>query len=290
MALQASEYQKAYCTASFSAVKANTTTTYTMSSDGYARAYRVHTPRDYDPTVRYPMILNFDGIGGSGSRIEAYSHIDSLPVIAVYPDSLRGKQGFTAWQGAPYSLKGDYDTQFVRDLLTTVPENYCVDSTNVFAVGMSNGGGFAAIVACSLSDKFRAVASLSGAYYAKCGETTGTPSLLIVHSESDKQVPYDGSTKRGLPAVMQWATREASERDCQSMEKNNAKNSDTAVKSNTLITYNWQGCRDGSLLQLVVVKNQSHGWLQIPRSPGSTSSSTATYIWDFFQRAASRTL
>lgn len=286
MALEASTYKRSYCTNTFPITKSNVITRYRVQSAGYARTYRVHTPKNYDPSVRYPMVLSFDGIGGSGSRIESYSRIDSLPVVAVYPDSLHGRQGFTAWQGAPYSLKGDYDIQFVRDMLDTVPSNYCTDSTKVFAVGMSNGGGFAALMGCKLSDKFRAVASLSGAYYASCSETTQAPSLLIVHSESDKQVPFGGSSQRGLPAVMQWAKREAKERTCQNVVQSDAKTGDTELKSNALTVYDWQGCRNNSLLRLVVVKDQDHGWLQLPASPASGLPGTVNYIWKFFQGAA----
>lgn len=288
MALEATAYKRAYCTNSFSAIKANTTTGYHMQSAGYARTYRVHTPKDYDPTVRYPVVFSFDGVGGSGSRIESYSGIDSLPVIAVYPDALRGRQGFTAWQGAPYSLKGDYDIQFVRDLLEAIPSNYCTDSTKVFAVGMSNGGGFVALAGCRLPDKFRAVASVSGAYYTSCGETAQSPSLLIVHSESDRQVPFDGSSKRGLPAITQWAKREARERLCKDVVQSQTESGDTAVKPNTLTVFDWQECQHNSLLRLVVVQDQNHGWLQIPEAPIGGTSGTSGYIWEFFQTVAMR--
>lgn len=288
MALEATSYKRAYCTSSFSVIKANTTTGYHIQSAGYARTYRVHTPKDYDPTVRYPVVFSFDGIGGSGSRIESYSDIDSLPVIAVYPDALHGRQGFTAWQGAPYSLKGDYDIQFIRDLLEIIPSNYCTASTKVFGVGMSNGGGFVALAGCKLSDKFRAVASVSGAYYTSCGETAQAPSLLIIHSESDTQVPFSGSSQRGLPAITQWAKREAKERSCQSIVQSQEKSGDTALKTNTLTVFDWQECQHKSLLRLVVVQNQSHGWLQVPSVSAGGVSDTIGYIWQFFQTASNR--
>jgi poly(3-hydroxybutyrate) depolymerase len=93
---------------------------YSLQSAGYTRTYQVHTPANYDPSVRYPLIVSFDGIEGSGVRMEGYSGLDGLPAIIVYPNSLPGKLGFTAWQGAPYSIEGDRDVQFVSDILKTV--------------------------------------------------------------------------------------------------------------------------------------------------------------------------
>ena len=288
MSLQVSEYQQAYCTNDFSITTANTTTKYQLSSDGYARTYRVHTPKNYDPSVRYPVVINFDGIGGSGSRMESYSGVDSLPVIAVYPDSIRGREGYTAWQGAPYSLKGNYDVQFVRDILDAIPSNYCTDSTNVFAIGMSNGGGFATILGCQMPDAFRAIASLSVAYYTSCAKKANAPSLLVMHSSSDQQVPFTGSSKRGLPAVTKWTKKEAAERQCQASSQNSLKNNDKGLQSSTYTVYDWQGCQNNTLLRLVVVKNQDHGWLQLPRGSETKLSGTTNYIWTFFQTVASR--
>jgi len=271
-------FQRDRCSHRISSAKANTVATYSIESGGRTRTYRVHTPNNYDPTVRYPVIVNFDGIEGNGARMEGYSGIDALPAFAVYPDSLPGKQGFTAWQGAPYSLEGEYDIQFVRALLDALPSHYCIDSTKQFAVGMSNGGGFAVLAGCEIADKFKAVASVSGAYYESCrNKGSQSVSLLAIHSTADRQVPFSGSSQRGLPAVVQWAKTQATVRGCGGQSIDSAQ----AMAK----TYSWFSCKDGSMVRLVVLESQSHGWLTMPYNLGQSMprvpNSTA-YIWKFF--------
>jgi len=274
---QMASYERAYCTNALSMTQVNTTTEHSLTSAGYQRSYQVHTPKHYDPSVRYPVVVSFDGIGGSGDHIEAYSGFNTLPVIAVYPDALPGKQGFTAWQGAPYSLDGDYDIEFIRDLLDALPSQYCIDATKLFAVGMSNGGGFAAIVGCRMSDQFRAVAGVSGAYYTSCNAQKRTASLLVVHGAEDKQVPLKGSRARKLPEVAEWVKEEALDRSC--------RREVAGVSYATATSYDWRDCRDDSILRLVVLQNQKHGWLTIPHGIEDDASNTTEYIWRFFEES-----
>ena len=260
--------------------QANALTKYNLVSAGHSRSYQVHTPNNYDPSVRYPVVLSFDGIEGSGSRMEAYSGLDRLPAVIVYPDAMVGKRGFTAWQGAPYSLDGNLDIQFVRTILDTLPSQYCVDSTRTFAVGMSNGGAFAATVGCELGSEIKAVASVSGAYYKDCETGQHTPSLLVVHSRADGQVPFNGALARRLPQIPKYVDEQAANRQCSP--------SLPAKVVGEATYYNWRDCDDNSLLRFVIVRNQPHGWLELPELPLQRAESTAGYVWEFFNEATYR--
>jgi len=274
LSTQLESFDRSTCDSQYTITGANTLTKYTIESAGYVRTYQVRTPHNYDPSVRYPVVVSFDGIEGSGNRMQAYSGLDILPAIIVYPDSIPGNQGFTAWQGAPYSLDGDYDVHFTRAVLDALPSQYCTDSTKVFAVGMSNGGGFAVIAGCKLGDRIHAVASVSGAYYQSCAREERTPSFLVLHSVSDKQVPLTGAVDRKLPAVPLLVEEQAKDRQCETKLP--------AVSTETVTTYDWLDCQDDSLLRLVVLSDQPHGWLQVP--PTSLDiQTTASYIWKFFK-------
>ncbi len=279
--------RNAFCSDAYTYRAGNMTTRHTIDVDGQLRNYIVHTPLHYDPSVRYPVILSFDGIDGSGSQMEEYSGLNSLPALVVYPDSLPGIQGFTAWQGAPYSLQGDYDIQFVRQLLDTLPSQYCADSANIFAVGMSNGGGFAVLAGCALSGQIKAIASVSGAYYTPCQNTKRQPSLLLIHGMRDQQVPFEGSTRKRLPKVLYWAEQQAKARHCRAATKVAKDASDT--KDAATRRYVWYGCVNDSTVRLIVFRDQEHGWLMKPqkfRSASEKPQSVTRYIWEFFQGEA----
>ncbi len=274
---QLASFERTLCSDTRSVVHADTITKYTMESAGFQRTYQVHTPKDYDRSVRYPVIISFDGIEGSGDRMEAYSHLDTLPAITVYPDSLPGKRGFTSWQGAPYSTEGDRDIQFVGDILSLLPSHYCIDSTRTFAVGMSNGGSFATIAGCALGSQIKAVASVSGAYYSTCKQEQRTPSLLVIHSTDDHQAPFNGVVARKLPQVPKYVDTQAIERHC--------KTDASKTLTESAVSYNWKQCDDNSLLRFVVLNGQAHGWLQVPQTTFQQTDSTAGYIWNFFEEA-----
>lgn len=271
-------YQRSLCEGRADKTFKKDVVDYSLQSAGYERTYSVETPDNYDPTVRYPVILSFDGIEGSGDRMRGYANLDELPAIVVYLDALPGKKKFSAWQGAPYSTDGDRDLQFTKDVINAVPNAYCVDQTQQFAVGMSNGGAFATLVGCTFGDEIKAVASVSGAYYKKCRPEEKTPSLLIIHSEADTQVPYKGSDGKKLPSVFSLAEEQASQRRCGEAQP--------TVMKDVLFTYDWRECRDTSKLRLVVLKDQSHGWLALPPLKTHTrlqTQDTAEYIWEFFE-------
>jgi len=276
---QLAEFRESHCVGK-EKIQLGSTATYTLNSGGYERTYHVHISSTYRPSDRSPVIVNYDGIDGGGIKMEGYSNVDSLPVIAVYPDSLMGTRGFTAWQGAPYSLEGDYDVQFTKDMMTEVNQRYCVDSSKVFAIGMSNGGGFAVIANCKLPGMFRAIASLSGAYYTGCtGSETPSGSLLALHSATDPQVPFLGSSTEGVPAVTGWATKQAKDRQCRITKHT------PSIKGTE--QYEWTGCKDDVSVRLVVIQEQPHGWLAISNAQGVEASNTAGYIWSFFKGSMS---
>jgi|GEM_PF-2807106 len=277
---QLKSYERSLCSNSSSGVEIEPLSKYSIDSAGYTRTYQVHTPANYDPSVRYPVIVSFDGIEGSGTRMEGYSGLDELPAVVIYPDSLPGKLGFTAWEGAPYSVDGDRDMQFVSDILKTVPSKYCVDSMRIYAVGMSNGGAFATTVGCKLGDQIKAVASVSGAYYKNCRSEERTPSLLVVHSIDDRQAPFKGVTARRLPPVPQYVEQQVSERHCKVPVQTEASLSATY--------YNWLDCDDNSSVQFVILRAQAHGWLTLPQVAIQRADSSAGYIWSFFEQATFR--
>jgi len=273
----AAAFNRSFCSTGAAEVRDGVTIRHTIQVGDTARTYQVHTPPSYDPSIRYPVVVNFDGIEGSGERMEAYSGMDNLPVIAVYPDSVDGPLGFSAWQGAPYSREGEYDTTFIEAMLDELPSNYCVDNGRIFATGMSNGGGFAMLAACGLPDRIRAVATVSGAFYKSCKASGRQPSVLALHSSTDRQVPLVGSKERKLPKITDWAQREARYRDCK--EANNS------VEQNGSRVYDWTNCQDESTVRLIVLQNQNHGWLYLPDSVQNRTPSTAQYVWDFFKNS-----
>ena len=74
------------------------------------RQYNVHIPVDYQNNRRHAIVFSFHGHTRDMFTQEDLSQlsqedllINSAGIIAVYPQGIKGTNGGTAWQGAPYS-------------------------------------------------------------------------------------------------------------------------------------------------------------------------------------------
>lgn len=243
--------------------QANTTTVQDINK----REYLVHTPSGFTQDAYYPIVLMYPGKGATAEAAQAAYGLDALPAIVIYPHPTISTDGFMAWQGAPYSSQSD-DVAFTGAILKKTESDLCVDRTRVYAVGMSNGGGFASLLACKLADKFAAYATISGAMYEPYNDCTPprpTP-LLSVHGDLDPIVPYRGSIVRRLPAVETWASKRAAMNGCTVQTTQN--------QGITLAVTTWSGCKDNATVESIRVIGGGHAW-------GDVTNDT---IWQFLSR------
>lgn len=260
------------------------TVTETMTSGGYQRSYLIHLPVSYRSWQPTPVVLAFHGRKGDGTDIEAFSGIDALPVIAVYPVGLPGEANEPAWQGAPYQPPSD-DVLFVSDLLDRLQSTLCVDPVRIYATGKSNGGGFTALLACRLPHRIAAFATIAGAFYPQstvgCGP--GSPvSLVDFHGTADTIVGYEGEASshgEPLPALRDWVQGWADHDHCGPL-------TETPIGADvTRVAYS--GCGGHSQVVHYRVEGAGHTWPGelVDSGPGSATQtiSATTVLWDFFQ-------
>lgn len=231
------------------------------------RSYRVHLPAQFDKDSYYPLVLFYAGKGGTAEGIEYTFGTDSLPVIAVYPQSTASTDGSLAWESAPYSSKVD-DVAFTAAILDQLQAKLCVDKTRIYAAGFSNGGGFASLLSCKLSERVAAIAIVSGAMYAPasgCKPPRPVP-LINIHGDSDGIVPYGGSLTRHLPNIDAWTHDRAVLNGC--------RNSFTDAARPSQVVTTWSDCAGNATVESVRVIGGGHGWNLISN----------TDLWQFLSR------
>jgi poly(3-hydroxybutyrate) depolymerase len=188
---------------------------HSVTSGGIHRSYLIHVPSDYNPHHQYPLILGFHGSSSIGFFFEADTRLDdpkyTADKIMVYPDGLGGN-----WAGANYSAATvPQDLQFVWDLLADVRKEYCIDSSRIYATGLSNGGGFVGTLACNdtVGGEFAAFAPASGAFYTDatgvndgCKPARSVTPIMEFHGGADNDVFYNGGKGEGgfEPAIPTW--------------------------------------------------------------------------------------
>ena len=105
------------------------------------------------------------------------------------------------------ALKFPMPLKFVDDMVKLIEDNYCVDTTRLYANGFSYGGGMSYAIACARAKVFRAVAIYEGAqlsgcdggndpiaYWQMAGTTDNTCTIGMATPMRDKFVKNNGCT------------------------------------------------------------------------------------------------
>ncbi len=253
-------------------------------SEGQARRqYIVHVPAGYKSGARTPLVVFFHGSGSSAAGADANSGWSRLAdrddFLVVYPQGLPfGRGGPAGWASAGPIDYGIDDLAFVRAVLADVEERYCVAPGEVFATGMSSGGGMAGYVACALSGQIAAAAPIAGNHYTltKLGCRPRRPvGLLEVHGTADAVVPYQGVPARvdpawPLPSIPAWVSAWTRADHCRARPV-----AHTPAVRETVFVY--PGCAGGSAVELYRLDGAGH------ISPASLSGEPADlFIYRFF--------
>ncbi|MCQ4617028.1 dienelactone hydrolase family protein [Corynebacterium sp. CCUG 18816] len=170
----------------------------TVNADGLSRSYNVVLPSGYEEGKSYPVIIGYGGWQHTADQMQGYAHLESAAAgraIVVYAE---GES--QAWAGAPYARTSTReDIAYTRAIIDDLVEHYGANRDRVSAVGLSNGGGMVASLACHAPELVNGIASVAGAYYNPTVEgcKSGSVPTLIMHGTNDNVVGYDGGTRHG---------------------------------------------------------------------------------------------
>ena len=182
-------------------------------SSGEKRDYLLYVPRSYDPRRATPLVISMHGAGLWGAAQRETSRwnslADSVGFIVVYPSGIGGK-GVRVWRAEPGPglMK---DVRFISELIDTLKASYNIDSTRIYANGLSNGGGMSFVLSCMLSDRIAAVGMVAAAQtipWTWCTDARAVP-MIAFHGTADPEVPYNGGSSwvspRPFPSTPKWA-------------------------------------------------------------------------------------
>ena len=181
--------------------------------DNLQRDYIIHIPSTYNTNTPIPLVFCFHGYTSSASTIMSYSMFntvsDTADFIIIYPQGTL-LQGSTHWNVGGWTTSSTTDdVGFISSLLDSISNAYNIDDTRVYSTGMSNGGYMSFLLACQLSDRIAAIASVTGSMtpqtYNACNPQHPTP-ILQIHGTSDQSVPYigDQTWTKSIDDVLQY--------------------------------------------------------------------------------------
>ncbi len=274
-----------------------------ITYQGRMRTYILHTPRNYSPSRLMPLVLVFHGGNGKGIGVEKRTRFSDLAdregFFVAYPDGVGGH-----WNdGRLDSDNPDVDdVGFVRTLIDHLVKTKNIDSSRVYATGISNGGAMTHRLACELSDKIAAFAPVSSSLSVRLASSckpSRQVSMLMFNSPDDPFLPWEGGEGRGrggvklsVPQTLDWWRKQ---NNCSSQAENKTLPPTTASDGTQVMMSRYSGCRGGSEVILYTIQGGGHSWpgaedvrnqRRRERVFGRTTrqiSATQT-IWQFFQR------
>ncbi|HUP88418.1 MAG TPA: PHB depolymerase family esterase [Longimicrobiales bacterium] len=263
-------------------------TTHSFESSGLKREYVLYVPRTYNSSKAAPLVISLHAAGlwhAAQMEMSGWNDLaDKRGFIVVYPSAVQ--TGISVWNvNEDPGPAGD--VRFIAELIDSLKLKYNVDSTRIYANGMSNGGGMSFVLSCALSDRIAAVGLVGSAQTLRwdwCRDTKPVP-VIAIHGTADPVVPYGGGrswiSPRNFPGIVGWMKSWAQRNGCDVQAK-------SSVVTNDVVKHAYPHCRNDAEVVLYEVKGGGHTWPGGEPLPewfvGKTSTSidATREMWDFF--------
>ena len=264
----------------------------TIVSSGEKREYLLYVPKSYDRAKPTPLVINLHTAMSwptSSMNISQWNLVaDEQGIIVVYPAGTG--HGPKSWEMTGSETPSRMpDVIFISQLIDKVEASYNIDKTRIYANGMSNGGGMAFVLSCTLSDRIAAVGMVSAGLYPEwnwCTDHRPVP-LIAFHGTADPICPYNGGrTKFGddiFPSVPSFMANWARRNQC-------GLNPIESAVGEDVTRLQYTDCADDAGVVLYTVNGGGHQWPRGKRvraewmvGPYSRSIDATRQMWAFFR-------
>lgn len=246
----------------------------TLQFDGRTRQYRLYVPQSYDASKPAPLILNYHGFTNNIDIQYNQSNFQQLAednqFIFVTPQGL----GFLPGWAINNNFGGNEDDLGFSDaLINKIQEDYNINEKRIYATGFSNGGFFSYRLACELSPRIAAVASVAGSMTRvwidnnQCQPQHPT-AVLQITGTNDGVISINGNgTNEPIQDVMEYW----------SAVNNGDPTPDVIQLGGGTTRSIWDNGDNGVTAEFIRVQGKGHSW-------NGGNINTSQEIWDFFSR------
>jgi polyhydroxybutyrate depolymerase len=267
-------------------------TTGTLISAGEKREYLLYAPKNYDRAKPVPLVITLHtsmSWDSSAMVISQWNEVaDENGFIVVYPEG----SGFgpKSWEMTGSETPARMpDVIFISDLIDKLEASYNIDKTRIYANGMSNGGGMAFVLSCTLSDRIAAVGMVSAGLYPEwnwCTDHRPVP-VIAFHGTADPICPYNGGPSKlaggSFPSVRGFFANWSGRNQCRTNPIESSVPADV-----TRLEYT--NCAGDADVVLYTVKGEGHQWpggrpivAKWLVGPYSHSIDATSQMWAFFR-------
>lgn len=259
--------------------------------DGMQRDYIIYIPANYSGNIPASLLLNFHGYGSNASEQMLYGNFrpiaDTAGFLIVHPEGTLFN-GTSHWNVGGWTVGSTVDdVGFTDALIDSLLALYNIDENRIYATGMSNGGFMSFLLACQLSPRIAAIASVTGSMtpetFINSNPQHSMP-ILQMHGTSDAVVPYNGASfSKSIVEVIDYWTEFNS---CNSVPEIVELPDLNPNDGSTVEHYIYNGGENGVAVEHYKIIGGGHAW------PGSTINLPGTNydinasaeIWKFFSK------
>lgn len=228
---------------------------------GMQRSYTAYVPDSARTASEVSVLFAFHpGFGTARAFIDQVK-IHQAPgagdFIVVYPDGFR-----RSWNSGdccgPAQRRGIDDVAFVKAMFEDLKQFGNISASRNFATGFSNGFSFSQQLACSLPDRFAAIAGGGGVKDTSRGCGGAKPiSVMIMHGLIDEYSPYEGGQ-----SVLEKAGYRVSVQSIESFwtKENRCGGTRSTSKLDGISCRQHTGCTGGTEVVVCPIPGMGHWW------------------------------
>lgn len=161
------------------------------------------------------VLFNLHGYGSNALAQMQYADFRDLAntkennFILIHPQGAPLNTVLTSsashWNSGGWTIGSTVDdVDFIDTIISLISSKYNINTNRIYSTGMSNGGFMSYHLACNLSSKIAAIASVTGSMstqtYDDCNPLNST-SILQIHGTLDGTVPLNGNSALGMESI-----------------------------------------------------------------------------------------
>ena len=183
------------------------------------------------------------------------------------------------WNSGAWTIGSPVDDiDFINTIIEFVSNKYNINTKRIYSTGMSNGGFMSYHLACNLSSKIAAIASVTGSMSKQTLESCNPnhpTSILQIHGTIDGSVPFDGNSPLGMESIDDVMNYWQVYNGCNSEPL--IKVEDYFVLGFAVEHQTFQNCLNEVQVELYKVEGMWHTWPSKERF----GISATEIVWDF---------
>jgi polyhydroxybutyrate depolymerase len=255
-----------------------------INHGGLERDYTLYIPASYSAGNEAPLLFNFHGYTSNAWQQAFYSNFNTVAddegFIIVYPEGTLDNTGTSHWNVGWGGSTVD-DIGFTSALIDSISADYSINQDRVYSTGMSNGGFMSYQLACELSDRIAAIASVTGSmnmgWFNSCNPNHPMP-IMEIHGTADGNVPY-----ATIPSIMDyWANFNNCNSSAIITNVPNTSTTDGCTAEHQI----WENGNNGSTVEHYKIIGGEHSWpgALFPNGVTNQDIDASEKIWEFFSK------